>query len=258
MESKKFFLIEFMEDYLSDWNLNEFLQMHKYISRHSNNVLILLNAKNAIAKMNEESTVNVDELFKYLDAKNGKSFWISEQQISECINTETNSIDFNYFFSPPLHANDSKLSLRLDKICLLDMRGLEILKSTDSKEFDAYLFGGILGDHPPRDRTSSLRSLFPNTKRLHATQMSTDTAVLVTDMIINEGICFESIPFIEDPEIINPEDPSNSVKMEGFVYVTDEYDVDSGKISLKETKEPIMNETIKKNLLFIDFDFSLM
>jgi len=37
------------------------------------------------------------------------------------------------------------------------MRAEEELKPEDAEKFDLVLFGGILGDHPPRDRTETLR-----------------------------------------------------------------------------------------------------
>lgn len=39
----------------------------------------------------------------------------------------------------------------------MDMRGEETLQSSDKDNFEAFVFGGILGDHPPRDRTKELR-----------------------------------------------------------------------------------------------------
>ena len=40
---------------------------------------------------------------------------------------------------------------------MLDMRAKKTLSGSDNKEFDAYIFGGVLGDHPPRDRCKYLR-----------------------------------------------------------------------------------------------------
>ncbi len=37
------------------------------------------------------------------------------------------------------------------------MRGKSFLEPSDSKIFRALIIGGILGDHPPRDRTIKLR-----------------------------------------------------------------------------------------------------
>ena len=40
---------------------------------------------------------------------------------------------------------------------LLDLQGDGELSPEDAANFDAVVFGGILGDHPPRDRTGCLR-----------------------------------------------------------------------------------------------------
>jgi ribosome biogenesis SPOUT family RNA methylase Rps3 len=45
----------------------------------------------------------------------------------------------------------------LGEICLLDMRGKSDLSSNDRHMLKVFVFGGILGDHPPRDRTKALR-----------------------------------------------------------------------------------------------------
>lgn len=34
-------------------------------------------------------------------------------------------------------------------ICFMDMRGEKSLEPQDSERFEFYIFGGILGDHPP-------------------------------------------------------------------------------------------------------------
>ena len=41
--------------------------------------------------------------------------------------------------------------------------------------------------------------------------MSTDTAILVSDIILNDGYKINEIPMINEPEFINPEDKNNSV-----------------------------------------------
>jgi len=40
---------------------------------------------------------------------------------------------------------------------MLDMRAEKTLSKSDNEVFDAYIFGGVLGDHPPRDRCKYLR-----------------------------------------------------------------------------------------------------
>lgn len=62
-----------------------------------------------------------------------------------------------FAFKKYYYKKSKNLVFNKDKICLLDMRGKSILKNDDKKTFDAFVFGGILGDHPPKDRTSQLR-----------------------------------------------------------------------------------------------------
>ena len=89
----------------------------------------------------------------------------------------------------------------LERICLLDPKapvGLSVCDAglhtsaaaaehTDAP-FTHFLFGGILGDDPPRDRTASLRQLgFPG-RHLGSVQMSTDTALGVTKRVVEDGL----------------------------------------------------------------------
>lgn len=93
--------------------------------------------------------------------------------------------------------------LRPGNVCLLDPRAKEDLSVGDKKEFEYLLFGGILGDHPPRDRTSELLKLHPGLlvgKRLGDKQMTTDTAIRVTQMIMRDSVPLNEIPFVDYPE----------------------------------------------------------
>ena len=62
------------------------------------------------------------------------------------------------------------------------------------------MFGGILGDYPPKARTKELQ--IPNAERrnLGKEQMSTDTAVLVVKLIV-DGTPLEKIEFKDEIEI---------------------------------------------------------
>lgn len=82
------------------------------------------------------------------------------------------------------------------KVCLLDPRAEKDLSPEDAHKFEAFLFGGILGDDPPRDRTGDLRKLgFPG-RRLGPEQMTTDTAVRTTRMVVQEKSKSSSLPSI--------------------------------------------------------------
>lgn len=87
------------------------------------------------------------------------------------------------------------------RLCLLDPRATVELQPSDAADFDYFIFGGILGDHPPRDRTTELKvKIGCDTRRLGALQMTTDTAIRTTKIIL-DGTPFEQIKFIDYPEI---------------------------------------------------------
>ena len=89
-----------------------------------------------------------------------------------------------------------------DQLCLLDPRAEIDLQPNDANEFKYFIFGGILGDHPPRDRTGELKAkLNCPTRRLGNLQMTTDTAVRTTQIILEKETKFEDIKFIDYPEI---------------------------------------------------------
>lgn len=90
----------------------------------------------------------------------------------------------------------------MDRIALLDPKAPLALSVCDAglhtssarahqpnaQPFTHFLFGGILGDDPPRDRTASLRELgFPG-RHLGRVQMSTDTALGVTKRVVEDGL----------------------------------------------------------------------
>ncbi|KAL8935271.1 MAG: hypothetical protein Q9216_005505 [Gyalolechia sp. 2 TL-2023] len=99
-----------------------------------------------------------------------------------------------------------------DRVCLLDPAAKEELSPKDADEFDVFVFGGIL------DRTSELRKKgFPG-RRLGPIQMTTDTAVRVTRMVIQEQTSMNEIPYIDHPEIRIDEHESTEMP---FRYVKD-------------------------------------
>lgn len=73
------------------------------------------------------------------------------------------------------------------RICLLDPKAPKALCPEDAQLFDGFLFGGILGDDPPRDRTAQLRQLGFEGRHLDTVQMTTDTAVYVTSLVVDGG-----------------------------------------------------------------------
>ncbi|EME44634.1 hypothetical protein DOTSEDRAFT_88720 [Dothistroma septosporum NZE10] len=93
------------------------------------------------------------------------------------------------------------------RVCLLDPKAEKDLSPDDGELFDAFLFGGILGDDPPRDRTGDLRKLgFPG-RRLGPEQMTTDTAVRTTRIVVQESKKLEEIEYVDRPDFDVPSRP---------------------------------------------------
>lgn len=152
------------------------------------------------------------------------------------------------------------LFANLDRTCLLDMEAEEALQPEDAALFDELVFGGILGNVIERedgsygsdDRTSELRKLgFANRRHLGPMQMTTDTALLVSKMVLEEARALAEIPFVDSPEIV-PIDrlgeggsadagASDSVVMEGFRYVA--------RRSTSGDWEPVLPEGMRELLL---------
>ncbi|KAL8669683.1 MAG: hypothetical protein Q9168_005740 [Polycauliona sp. 1 TL-2023] len=101
------------------------------------------------------------------------------------------------------------------RVCLLDPAAKEELKPADANDFDIFVFGGIL---EYADRTSELRKKGFTGRRLGPIQMTTDTAVRVTRMVVQGQTALEEIPHIDYPEIRIDEHESTEMP---FRYVKD-------------------------------------
>ncbi len=93
------------------------------------------------------------------------------------------------------------MPIQMERVLLLDPESPTPLTSDDAKDFDYLLFGGILGDDPPKDRTQELRKMGFATRHLGPVQMTTDTAVLVSQLVLEKGQSLETIPYIDRPEV---------------------------------------------------------
>ncbi|THH32840.1 hypothetical protein EUX98_g1364 [Antrodiella citrinella] len=93
-------------------------------------------------------------------------------------------------------------NIPLDRVCLLDPKAPEALSPADGEgRFAWFLFGGILGDDPPRDRTADLRVLGFPARHLGPVQMTTDTALGVTKLVVEDKIPLDEITYVEFPTI---------------------------------------------------------
>lgn len=91
----------------------------------------------------------------------------------------------------------SVLNLSLKKACLLDPQAKKTLTPQEAKTFSSFVFGGILGDEPPKKRTAqALGHLKAEKRNLGSQQMSTDTAVYVVKEIL-QGKRLAQLKFVE-------------------------------------------------------------
>jgi len=121
---------------------------------------------------------------------------------------------------------ESVKELNLKNACVLDPESKDTLKTKD--KFDYFIFGGILGDYPPKKRTEELLTKFLTfeTRNIGKEQMSTDNAVLTVKMI-NDGTEFEKIKFADNIEIETNENesvqlPYRYVLIKGKPFISEE------------------------------------
>ncbi|KAH7094559.1 SAM-dependent RNA methyltransferase [Paraphoma chrysanthemicola] len=129
-----------------------------------------------------------------------------------------------------------------DKVCLLDPAASKDLSPEDGDTFDIFLFGGILGDDPPRDRTSELRKKGYQGRRLGPVQMTTDTAVRVTRIIVQDRTPVDKIPFVDHPEIKINKNESTQMP---FRYVKG----NDGQPIMPEGMVELISKDSEKNLI---------
>jgi ribosome biogenesis SPOUT family RNA methylase Rps3 len=92
--------------------------------------------------------------------------------------------------------------LKFENSCVLDPNAKQTLNPKDKNNFSYLIFGGILGDYPPKNRTEEEITKFLNypARNMKDKQMSTDTAVIVAKKII-DGTPFEKLNFIDEVSI---------------------------------------------------------
>ena len=122
-----------------------------------------------------------------------------------------------------------ELGLDLNKVCVLDPEASATLTSSDAKEFDYFVFGGILGDYPPRKRTKKeLTRFLPGfaVRDIGKKQMATDNAVYVVNEICKgkklEDLKFRDKFILKINEIESTELPYRYVVVNGKQLVSDE------------------------------------
>lgn len=153
-QSKEFkFVIEHMEPEFSEWVKLEYLQIQRDVGQKNFYISSIPN--------------NVTESDLPKEFVENKLQWTH--------------IDINQF-----KEIDESFPEDSERVCLLDPASKVELSPEDAEKFDFFLFGGILGDHPPRDRTGELRKYGYTSRSLGSKQMTTDTAVRVTNIVVSE------------------------------------------------------------------------
>ncbi len=87
--------------------------------------------------------------------------------------------------------------MNLKKVCVLDPETQLTLKPSDKKKFKYFVFGGILGDYPPKKRTKKELTKFmknASVRNIGKRQFPTDQAFLVTKRILS-GASFKDLKF---------------------------------------------------------------
>ncbi|KAG2103447.1 SAM-dependent RNA methyltransferase [Suillus discolor] len=133
-------------------------------------------------------------------------------------------------------------NISITRVCLLDPKAQTVLAPEDGKIFDHFLFGGILGDDPPRDRTSELRQLGFPSRQLGSMQMTTDTALAVTKRVIDDKVQLNAIPYVDFPTITF--NAKESVEMP-FRYI-----VNGKEPVLPPGMRELLHEDLNKSVIF--------
>mmetsp|Transcript_41937 Transcript_41937/g.48628 ORF Transcript_41937/g.48628 Transcript_41937/m.48628 type:complete len:259 (-) Transcript_41937:148-924(-) len=247
-KSAKFYVIDHQEEFMYEWCAAEYANILGFLQK-SDSKLVITNfgvCENYKEPSNSDFNKKMIEQVKTEAEKTDKknNFVTVTQSLADCIDSANGNLKIG------------DKTIPAERVCLLDMRGPDVLAPKDKDEFDVFLFGGILGDHPPKDRTSSLRKLGFKIRNLDQKQMPTDTALLATKLIIENNYEFKDLPLIDNYEFVSPEDKTRSVIMEGFRYVSDEINPVTGERdpSKAGNGKPIVSDVVSKRLMFEEFN----
>lgn len=160
------YIIEHMEEGFSEWVTLEYIQILKEVGKNN---LILTS--------------------------------LPEGTTEECVPKSLRDLGLQWTVKECSEIQD-KEEFDKTKFCLLDPSAEADLSPVDAQGFEYFVFGGILGSHPRVDRTGILRDKYGFAgRRLGELQMTTDTAVRVTQKIAQENKELKDLEFIDYPEI---------------------------------------------------------
>lgn len=185
--------------------------------RHENRLIItnfkfVAEFKSGVLKEDEYGSKKHTEMFLQVNENLGKKAVVSRYNLlylttkenidkilaDEAAHKDDDTVEIAKIFSTRMSVSSKDQS---SNICFMDMRGEKELAPEDSQRFEFLIFGGILGDHPPQDRGKELRENFANVRQLGTVQMTTDTALLVSREILEEGKPINTMSFTTDPQI---------------------------------------------------------
>ncbi|KAF2759807.1 DUF431-domain-containing protein [Pseudovirgaria hyperparasitica] len=163
-ESSKTYVVEHLDPELEQWSALEYAAIAKESYE--------ANAQFLLSSVPESLATNIPGV-----VKQSKGIKIEQRSVEEIFASQKESV------------------------CLLDPAASKELSPEDGDKFTVFLFGGILGDDPPRDRTSELRKKGYEGRRLGPVQMTTDTAVRVTRIVVQDRTPLEKIEYVDHPEL---------------------------------------------------------
>lgn len=129
--------------------------------------------------------------------------------------------------------------LKFEHACVLDPEAQQTLTPEIARKYEYFIFGGILGDNPPKDRTKTeLTKFLPYPAfNLGREQMSTDTAVIVVKEIY-DGTPLDKLRFVDKVEI-EVEDGLTVTLPYRYLIVDDKLVIAEGIIDLLREQEEI-------------------
>lgn len=141
-------------------------------------------------------------IIEHLDKEIGEWHIIEYGHISEIVQgkvwfTNVKDKDFDKLEGFGKVISDSVKDIKLDNICVLDPESNKTLSPEEASGFDYFVFGGILGDYPPKKRTKEELTKFiknSEVRNIGKKQMSTDNAVYTVKQIM-QGRKLEDLKF---------------------------------------------------------------
>lgn len=173
------YIIEHLEPELYPWCIMEYKSISNLVGK--NNLWFTNIKKKDMNKLKKYGVVFNQSVKKLFNSQDNKLTHLENREI--IVNTIAGRMEGLAFF------------------CILDPEAKKELKPNE--KFDFFIFGGILGDNPPRKRTSpELSRFFPEWEKrnIGKKQFSTDNAVFVTNQI-EKGKKFSDLKFQEGLEI---------------------------------------------------------